>query len=281
MSDSVSSPTPGEDPVGERLRAFGVQNAPTASSLPPVEGIHRRGGLRRRNQRLATALVTVAVAAIVGGVVIVSQLGNTGDETILPATQTPTPTPSTGPTTPTVSSPSPNGTRIDLGGKATMLVPEGWSSKVTSALLDSGKAVTVPLLCLNDNVANGPSVNCDLEVQWGAVTVGREGQQAWAPGQVGGWYHRSDALPCFLSAGDRAAMGQGDIMQVDQAPTKSLGPVGSKTAEVYRYEIQCTQGRGFTSTMWWLPTTQLRFHDIVGNPRTTEILESVRFVGEG
>lgn len=271
MPDNVNRRQPGEDIVADRLRAFGSQSAhPTA--LPPVEEIHRGGDRRRRNQRIATVGATLAVAAIIGGAVIASQLGNGGDDTLLPASQTAIPTA----TNPTVT---PSGARIDLGGKATVLVPQGWTWLDTSDYVDDAAGSTVEMVCLNDGKANGLSVTCDIEIQWGPVTLGRD-HQPWAPGQAGGWYHRTDAAPCFLPTGDQSVPDQGDIMQVDQTPTKSYAPVGSKTAEVYSYAVTCSEGRGFTSTMWWLPTTQLRVHDLVGNTSTAEILASVRFTGE-
>lgn len=274
MSDQFNAPTTGQDPLGERLRAFGAQNAGSATPLPPVEEIHRGGDRRRRQQRLATGAATVAVVAIVGAV-IAGQLGHQGDEMLLPATQTPTQTRMQTPTPSTVDA----GRRVDLGGRATVLVPQGWTSQITSDYVDDRAGTTVEMVCLNDAKANGLSVVCDIEIQWGPITMGRE-HQAWTAGQAGGWYHRTDAAPCFLPGGDPATPGESDIMPADQVPTKSYGPVGSKTAEVYSYAVSCIGGRSFTSTMWWLPTTQLRIHDIVGNPRTKDILASVRFEGE-
>ncbi|MFC7486091.1 hypothetical protein ACOCJ7_12630 [Knoellia sp. CPCC 206453] len=271
MSDHTNRPQPGEDPLADRLRAFGSQSAHT-TTLPPVEEIHRGGDRRRRNQRIATAGATLAVAAIIGGTVIASQLGNGGDDTLLPATPAAIPTATTPAVTPSVA-------RIDLGGKATVVVPQGWTSQGLSTYVDDAAGSTVETVCLNDGKANGLSVDCDIEIQWGPVTLGSE-RQPWTPGQAGGWYHRTDAAPCFLPTGDLSAPDQGDIMQVDQTPTKSYAPVGSKMAEMYRYAVSCAEGRSFTSTMWWLPTTQLRFHDLVGNTSTAEILASVRFAGE-
>lgn len=310
MSDHLDNAQPGADPLADRLRALGADTSRTAS-LPSVDEIHRGGDRRRRTQRFATVGATLAVAAVVGGAVVASQLRGPVDDTLLPATPSPTasatpsPTPSAPEPTPsaTSSAPSPSspsatpsgsptpsgsasdaepyaGRRIDLGGRATVLVPAGWTSTARQRYIDQGDGISVPMLCLEDGVANGPSTACDIEVQWGPVTVGAEGNRAWEPGQPGGWYHRTDAAPCPLPGGDPTAYGKTDIMRTDQVPAKSFGPVGSKTAEVYRYAVDCTQGRSFTSTMWWLPTTQLRFHDVVGNDLTKDILGSVRFDGE-
>lgn len=298
MSDNFDRSSLAQDPLGDRLRAFGSAHAGTAH-LPPVDVIHRTGDRRRRNQRFATAGVTLAAATIIGGVVFASQLGTGRDGSLAPATQPPsqsvtapaaTPSmtsPSTSPsasgtpsgtasTTPDASAPSYAGTRTTvIPGTVTFTLPEGWT--VTSATLglshleppDDG---TYRSMCLEDGQATPDAFACDLKIDVGAVLPGEEGMSVWEPGQKDGWYSSSGAMPCPVAGG-----GAEDVIFTGVTPTKAFAPVGPRTAESYRYEHSCDSGRSFAVTQYWLPTSQIRITDHVDHPRTSDILGSFRF----
>jgi len=307
MPDDLDLPPAGADPLGDRLHAFGSQIA-QATVLPPVAEIHRGGDLRRRRQRLATAGAVLAVATIIGGAVITSQLGNRGDESLLPATQTPSPTvttptattpevtptvaatasPTQTPTittpevTPTLSatrSPKPRPPRSSPAASPPWVLfrgADGWSSGVGDKTL---AAIGRPNekyrdMCLSDPRPNPPGFECDVQVNIGKVLVGAQGDRVWEPGQVDGWTWESGVMACPVPGG-----GDTDHVIGGVAPTKSSAPIGSKTAQKYTYEMTCQSGATFRVVQYWLQYSGVRVTDYLENPDIDLFLSSFTFGG--
>ncbi|KGN34269.1 hypothetical protein N802_12980 [Knoellia sinensis KCTC 19936] len=306
MSDHFNRPQGGDDPLADRLRAFGSETAHSAQ-LPPVDEIHRGGDRRRRNQRIVVGAATLAVAAVIGGTVVASQMVGRGDETLLPATQTPTPTQSATPTqtasepvptltvtstptqeatastaasvpTATVTQDSPTypGTRTDVvAGSSSFVLPEGWTATARDSDLGhiDRPDAKVHSLCLRDGTPRPTDIACDISIEVGETLLGAEGQRVWEPGQVDGWSDNSGATVCPGKDDGE------DYMVGGVKPTKSFADVGAKTAEKYTYAMPCQSGLTFTVTQHWLPTSHIRITDYLANDRTEDILGSFRFTG--
>ncbi|KGN36284.1 hypothetical protein [Knoellia subterranea] len=150
MSDHFTNPQGGEDPIADRLRAFGA-GASRTTVLPPIEEIHRGGDRRRRTQRVAVGAATLAVGALIGGAVFASQLGQRGDETLLPGTHTPTPTATSPEVTPTVTSSTsptvtttPTASATTTGGSTPSSTPSGTPSRGSSPSTPSSNGSPAP-----------------------------------------------------------------------------------------------------------------------------------------
>lgn len=313
MSDNFTRPRPGDDALADRLRALGDRYTDSAS-LPPVEEIHHGGDRRRRNQRIATAGAAFAVAAIIGGAVIASQLGDGGDETLLPATPTPTPSTTIPEATPTITTTgSPTATTTPLPTTSTRVTPgstpTGSPSRGTTPSTHSNPSAThspAPYPGTETAVIPG-STYFTLPAGWTSVVTdytdpplhhlcvsdgtandpdfpcdlrieavgGTESQRVWRPGQRDGWEVRVGTMHCPVTSIAE------DWVRSGVDPTKSLVKVGMnrRTMEKYTYKNSCTSGAEFTTTLYWQPDSQIRITDFFGNARTKDILGSFSYLG--
>lgn len=296
-----------EDPIAARLKAF------DRADLPGPEATFddiRRGGDRRTARKRAVVGGTALAAIVLAGALATAQLGGNQATGLTPA-QTPgveSEAPVTTPTSPaeTATVPGPQDTatepvesvttvgsttppqtegtdqtrQVDLG-VATVRVPADWSVEQTETGFIMDDPPPAPeRFCLRDPDVD--SLWCTIEIQVGQQVVGREGR-VWESHQDAGWYHSTDMQPCPAqpSADSTADMsaGYGVDFAAGTAPQQGFGPVGDRTAELSTYSTRCNGGETFSPRIWWLPQTGLFIADILGNPHTEDILDSVEFTG--
>ena len=162
--------------------------------------------------------------------------------------------------------------RTVLVGPLLLDVPVGWQAvSVGGGLPDFSSA------CLEPRKPRPEMFGCaGLDVHWNWSTTG------YLPGNENvsfvdspGWYPATDVQQCPVDP-KRGPDGLNGVHN-PSGPTKSLRPVGDRTADYYQWNADCVSGYRFHPRAWYLPVSKVVMFDRIGYADIDRIVSTARF----
>jgi len=273
-----------EDLVRDSL----ARRAPTAPADDAAYAGIERAITRRRRRRAVTQVVAFAAVGLAGfgiGALVVADDDPPSYSTRPEATGTPSPDddpdagPGSPPTTPTSAGP---GERVEFG-PVSFVLPGGWT-----IVSQSDDDMCVAAAGTEQAVGADEVVGADefeacagVRITLGPLT-GHEGGPYVEHGDWT-WHTSTDPMACPARPADPDApfdavvVGVAGMAPIDQG----FRPVGDRTAVYDQWAAVCAESRiEFSPQAWHLPTTQVRFLDLLGAPETPALLASVEFTAD-
>ena len=279
-----------EDLVRDSL----ARRAPTAPADDAAYAGIERAITRRRRRRAVTQVVAFAAVGLAGfgvGALVVADDDPPSYSTRPEATGTPTPDdrPDAGTGSPTTTSTTAGPGEQVVFGPVSFVLPGGWSIVSQSDDDMCVAAAGTEEAAAAEEAAGSAAAPSSEEVEACAgvrITLGPLTGHEGGPYVEHGdwtWHTSTDPMPCPAPPVDSDApfdavvAGDDGMAPIDQG----FRPVGDRTAVYDQWAATCAEsGVEFTPRAWHLPTTQVRFLDLLGAPETPALLASVEFTAD-